>query len=84
MSILFKAEAMAHTRTNPLGHELGTFHLSDMGDNDLYVAFCVRCRAVVYCSARSGTLYGAALTQRCDALYAKWGGALDEVNRGRR
>jgi hypothetical protein len=77
MSVFSAAEAAARTRTGPLGHELGTFHL---GDNSLYLAFCARCKAVVYFSSAGG-LRGAALSQRCEVLRAKWGGAIDAVKR---
>jgi len=79
MSILSAAEAAARAKTGPLGHELGTFGL---GDNGLFLASCVRCKAVVYFSVSNG-LRGAALSQRCEVLRAKWSGALDEVNRRR-
>ena len=79
MSILSAAETAARAKTGPLGHELGTFQV---GENGLYLAFCVHCKAVIYFSVSNG-LRGAALSQRCETLRAKWGGAVDEVNRRR-
>ena len=61
-----------------LGHELGTFAMSD---NKVYVAFCVRCRSAAY--IQNGVARGAALTKTCAEALEAWGGALDEIGRGR-
>jgi len=51
-------------------------------DGRLYLASCVRCKAMVY-SSRTGSLGGSALSKSCEVLRAKWVGALDEIGRRR-